>query len=144
MCRHNCVNNIYLLNFCLSVSLLYHTSANKSMRKPCMFSMMHRLVAIWCICFTNMMLLHFVPQWCDVCLKMWRSHTSLGEAVIIGRSPHHLPKANIIEKSHSRKRMAFFLCHHYKIDPYKAIVQKQSVNFAVRVHLSLDDDGSWQ
>ena len=40
--------------------------------------------AIWCICFANMMLLHFVPQWCDVCPKMWRSHASLGEAVIIG------------------------------------------------------------
>ena len=46
--------------------------------------MMHRLTAIWCICFANMMLLHFVPQWCDVCPKMWRSHASLGEAVIIG------------------------------------------------------------
>ena len=33
------------------------------------------------------------------------------------------------------------LCCHYKTDPYKAIVQKQSVIFAVRVHLSLGDDG---
>ena len=34
-----------------------------------------------------------------------------------------------------------FLCYHYKIDPYKAVVQKQSMIFAVRVHLSLGDDG---
>ena len=34
----------------------------------------------------KMMLLHFVSQWCDVCLKMWRSHTSSGEAVIIGEA----------------------------------------------------------
>ena len=25
-------------------------------------------------------------QWCDVCHKMWRSHASLGEAVIIGEA----------------------------------------------------------
>ena len=30
---------------------------------------------------------------------MWQSHTSLGEAVIIGEATHHLTKANIIEKS---------------------------------------------
>jgi hypothetical protein len=36
------------------------------------------------------------------------------------------------------------LWYHYKIDPYKAIVQKQSLVFAVRVHLSLGIDGSWQ
>ena len=34
-----------------------------------------------------------------------------------------------------------FLCCHYKIDPYKAIVQKQSIIFSMRVHLSLGDDG---
>ena len=39
-------------------------------------------------------------------------------------------------------KSAFLLCCHYKTDPYKAIVQKQSVIFAVRVHLSLGDDGS--
>ena len=27
-------------------------------------------------------------------------HTSLGEAVIIGVAQHHLPKANIIQKTH--------------------------------------------
>ena len=32
--------------------------------------------------------------------------------------------------------------YHYKIDPYKAIVQKQSMIFAVGVDLSLGDDGS--
>ncbi len=37
---------------------------------------------------------------------------------------------------------AFLLCCYYKIDPYKPIVQKQSVIFAVRVDLSLVDDGS--
>ena len=35
-----------------------------------------------------------------------------------------------------------FLCYYYKIDPYKAVVQKQSMLFAVRVDLSLGDDGS--
>ena len=33
------------------------------------------------------------------------------------------------------------MCCHYKTDPYKAIVQKQSMIFAVRVHLSLGADG---
>ena len=33
------------------------------------------------------------------------------------------------------------VCYHYKTDPYKAIVQKQSVIFSVRVGLSLGDDG---
>ena len=69
--------------------------------------MMHRLEAIWCICFANMMLLHFVSQWCDVCHKMWRSHASLGEAVIIGRCPtsfaegkHHSKNAPLsVDKS---------------------------------------------
>ena len=36
---------------------------------------------------------------------------------------------------------ADFLCCHYKIDPYKAIVQKQSVIFSVGVDLFLGDDG---
>ena len=44
----------------------------------------------------KMMLLHFVPQWCDVCHKMWRSHASLGEAVIIGVANIICRKANII------------------------------------------------
>ena len=34
-----------------------------------------------------------------------------------------------------------FLYYHYKIDPYKAIVQKQFVIFTARVHLPLGDDG---
>ena len=73
--------------------------------------MMHRLAAIWCICFANMMLLHCVPQWCDVCQKMWRSHTSLGVAVIIGRSPASFAKG----KHHSKNaplsvdKSAFFV-----------------------------------
>ena len=46
----------------------------------------------------KMMLLYFVPQWCDVCHKMWRSHASLGEAVIIGRSP-----ASFAEGKHHSK-----------------------------------------
>ena len=33
------------------------------------------------------------------------------------------------------------LCYHYKIDPYKATVQKQSVIFAAGIHSSLGDDG---
>ena len=43
-------------------------------------------MATWCICYANMMLLHLVSQWCDVCHKMWQSHTSLGVAVIIGEA----------------------------------------------------------
>ena len=50
-------------------------------------------------------------------------------------------RANFTEKSHSLLRMAFFLCCHYKIDPYKATVQKQSIIFAMRVGLPLGDDG---
>ena len=34
------------------------------------------------------------------------------------------------------------MCYHYEIDPYKAIVQKQSMIFTVRIDLSLGDDGS--
>ena len=64
--------------------------------------------AIWCICFANMMLLHFVSQWCDVCHKMCRKAHIIREANIIRRSRHHLPKANIIEKS-SFFRTSFFL-----------------------------------
>ena len=29
-----------------------------------------RIFVKWCICSANMMLLHFIPQWCDVCHKM--------------------------------------------------------------------------
>ena len=51
----------------------------------------------------KMMLLHFVPQWCDVCHKMWRSHASLGEAVITG-------VANIIcRRQTSFKKRTFVL-----------------------------------
>ena len=38
-------------------------------------------------------------------------------------------------------RLLSFLCCHYKIDPYKATVQKQSIIFAMRVGLPLGDDG---
>ncbi len=48
-----------------------------------------------------------------------------------------------LKKAKSNFDLAFFLCYHYKIDPYKTIVQKQSVIFAVRVHLSLGEDGSY-
>ena len=70
--------------------------------------MKHRLTAIWCICYANMMLLHCVSQWSDVCHKMWRSHTSLGEADIISN-------ANIIcrRQTSLKKTLAFasaFFC----------------------------------
>jgi len=45
------------------------------------------------------------------------------------------------QKGHALRTL-FVLCCHYKTDPYKAIVQKQSVFFAARVHLSLGDDGN--
>ena len=48
-------------------------------------SMMHRRRR-YDVMLRIMMLLRFVPQWCDVCHKMRRSHASLGEAVIIGNA----------------------------------------------------------
>jgi len=50
--------------------------------------------------------------------------TKTREANVTRRKPnitakqYNSPQANITEKSHSRKRMAFFLVHPYKIDPY--------------------------
>ena len=41
--------------------------------------------------------------------KMWRSHTSLGESRHHWQRQHHLPKANIIEKSQVENRLGFFL-----------------------------------
>ena len=51
------------------------------------------------------------------------------------------PAADLTEKSRLLTQSAFFLCCHYKIDPYKATVQKQSIIFAMRVGLPLGDDG---
>ena len=93
----NCSSNSYL-----SMSLLYHTFANKSRHEPCIFLNDASPAAIWCICFANMMLLHFVPQWCDVCHKIWRSHasfakrTSLGEANIICRRQTSFKKRTFV------------------------------------------------
>ena len=55
---------------------------------------------IWCCSFHS--------QWCDVCLKMWRSHISFPKETLLAKR-HHLPKANIIEKS-TDKVDAFFWC----------------------------------
>ena len=63
-------------------------------------------LAIWCICFANMMLL-IHSQWCNVCHKMWRSHASLGEAVIIGRCTTSFAKSKHRWKKHC-SRSAFF------------------------------------
>ena len=66
--------------------------------------MMHRLEAIWCICFANVMLLHFVPQWCDVCPSM------CPQARIIRRSRHHWALPNIIcRRQTSFKKRTFVL-----------------------------------
>ena len=51
------------------------------------------------------------------------------------------PAADLTEKSILLSQSAFFLWYHYKIDPYKATVQKQSIIFAMRVGLPLGDDG---
>ena len=80
---------------------------------------------------------------CAVRHTSFAQRTSLGEAVIICRrqtsfaeGKHHSKNAPLsVDKS------AFLLAHPYKIDPYKAIVQKQSAIFAAKVHLSLGDDG---
>ena len=54
-------------------------------------------------------------------------------------SASQLPLA---KKQGSAITLPCFLTHPYKIDPYKAIVQKQSVIFDERIDLSLGDDGS--
>ena len=61
-------------------------------------SMMHRqwrhdafATQIWCCSLGS--------QWCDICPKMWRSHTSLGVAVIIGCCP-----TSFAEGKHHSKR----------------------------------------
>ena len=56
----------------------------------------------------KMMLLHFVSQWCDVCLKMWRSHTSSGEAVIIGEANIICRRQTSLKKAKSYD-LAFFM-----------------------------------
>lgn len=52
------------------------------------------------------------------------------------KGKHHSKKSIFLDR-----QMDFLLAYYYKIDPYKAIVQKQSEQFTVRGHLSLDDDG---
>ena len=47
-----------------------------------------------------------------------------------------------LKKSHSLTRMAFFLAHPYKIDPYRKFFRNRSVFFGRLVDLSLGDDGS--
>ena len=52
---------------------------------------------------------------------------------------------DVVPAAQMKKSKSFdldFLCCHYKTDPYKAIVQKQSMIFTVRVDLSLGIDGS--
>lgn len=57
--------------------------------------------------------------------------------------PCSFDQATYETKEHQADGLVFFcLCYHYKIDPYKAVVQKQSMLFAARVHLSLGIDGS--
>ena len=75
------------------------TPASHYIIKPLDCQMMHRLrrydafaSQIWC-CSTTF------REWCDVCLKMWRSHTSLGVAVIIGQRPASFAEG----KHHSKK-----------------------------------------
>ena len=46
----------------------------------------------------KMMLLHFVPQWCDVCPMCRQAHI-IRRSRHHWRSQHHLPQANIIQKS---------------------------------------------
>ena len=57
----------------------------------------------------KMMLLHCVSQWCDVCHKMWRSHASLGIAIIIGRSPTSFAEGKHHWKKPSAYANGFFL-----------------------------------
>ena len=59
--------------------------------------------AIWCFSLRSKWCCSRWSQWCDVCHKMWRSHASLGEAVIIG-------EANIIcRRQTSFKKRTFVL-----------------------------------
>ena len=89
----------------------------------------------------KMMLLHFVSQWCDVYLKMWRSHTSSGEAVIIG-------EANIIcRRQTSLKKAVCFRKRLFSDTPFQNRSAEQSFSksihvFSQRVDLSLGDDES--
>ena len=53
---------------------------------------------------------------------------------------YHSPQANITEKSHPLTRMAFFLAHPYKIDPYRKFFRNRSMFLSQRIDLSLGDD----
>ena len=65
-------------------------------------------------------------------------------SVFHARSAFHKSRKGFISLKKAKSFDLDFLCCHYKTDPYKTIVQKQSVFFAVRVDLSLGIDGSWQ
>ena len=57
---------------------------------------------------SEMMLLHFVPQWCDVCHPCPQTHHM--RSIHHWRSQHHLPKANIIPKTtHFCRILSFFV-----------------------------------
>ena len=56
------------------------------------------------------------------------------EAVSLAR------RANFTEKSHPLMRMAFFLAHSYKIDPYHKFFRNRYVFLSQRIDLSLGDD----
>ena len=84
----------------------------------------NRLFVKWCIACGDMMffasfkmmLLHSVPQWCDVC-PMCRQAYIIRAANIIRRSQHHLPKANIIQKKNiCLGRQMFFFCWWGMVD----------------------------
>ena len=83
--------------------------------------MMHRLTAILCICFANMMLLHFVSQWCDVCPYVPAgTHHS--------RSEHHWarPTSFAEGKHHWKKHLhcrCFFLAEGVGFEPTWAQAQ---------------------
>ena len=91
------------INFYLSVSLLYHTIVNKSRRKPCMSSMMHRLRRYDVFRFAQndvaplrFTMMRYLPQ-------------NVAKPHIIRRSRHHWAKPCIICRRQTSFKKSIFV-----------------------------------
>ena len=70
-------------------------------------------------------------------MNLWKFEKKLGAK----KAEKSLEISAFLFFSRSDLNRPLNMCHYYKIDPYKAIVQKQSIVFSRRIDLSLGDDG---
>ena len=96
----------------------------------------------WCYGIAIVMYCALSAKWCDVSAFSRAKRTSLAKQTSRPKGTSRSAQAeHIVEKSHSLTRMAFFLAHPYKIDPYRKFFRNRSILFSQRIDLSLGDDG---